>query len=120
MTGGAVLGWLDVGIGSEAVRALAEAALTLVLFADASRIDLVKLCRESRCQGRAGRIGLPPDDRGGHRRRGRRDRCVSWPEALVLAIVIAPTDAALGRQAAVSGRRLPIRHPPGPERRRAA
>jgi NhaP-type Na+/H+ or K+/H+ antiporter len=34
------LGWIDVGAGSETVRVLAEATLTLVLFADASRIDL--------------------------------------------------------------------------------
>jgi hypothetical protein len=34
------LGWIDVGAGSETVRVLAEATLTLVLFADVSRIDL--------------------------------------------------------------------------------
>ena len=41
---------------------------------------------------------------------------LTWPEALVLAIVLAPTDAALG-QAVVTDPRLPVTHPPGPERR---
>ena len=41
-----VLGWLDPGIRSESVRWVAEATLTVVLFSDASRIDLGALRRE--------------------------------------------------------------------------
>jgi sodium/hydrogen antiporter len=40
------LGWIDFGPRSEAVRLLAELTLALVLFADASRIDLAALRRE--------------------------------------------------------------------------
>src|SRR5205814_5856492 len=40
------LGWLDLHAHSETVRRLAEATLTFVLFADASRIDLRALRRE--------------------------------------------------------------------------
>ena len=47
VTGSEALGWLDLSIGSGEVRALAEATLTLVLFADASRISLRALRRES-------------------------------------------------------------------------
>ena len=41
-----VLGWLDPTIESETVRWVAEATLTVVLFSDASRIDLAALRRE--------------------------------------------------------------------------
>ena len=41
-----VLGWLDPSIESDSVRLVAEATLTLVLFSDASRIDLRALRRE--------------------------------------------------------------------------
>jgi hypothetical protein len=54
-----VLGWLDLGIESGAVRVLAEATLTLVLFADASRIDLAALRREIALPARLLGIGLP-------------------------------------------------------------
>ena len=46
VAGPEVLGWMELEIGSEGVRVLAEATLTLVLFADASRIDLRLLRRE--------------------------------------------------------------------------
>ncbi len=108
VTGGEVLGWLDLGIGSEAVRALAEATLTLVLFADASRIDLVKLRRDIALPVRLLGIGLPLTIVAGTAVAAAVIGALSWPEALVLAIVLAPTDAALG-QAVVSDRRLPIR-----------
>jgi hypothetical protein len=41
-----LLGWLDPTIGSETVRWVAEATLMVVLFSDASRIDLAALRRE--------------------------------------------------------------------------
>ncbi len=43
---GPVLGLLDLGVGSEPVKLLAEVTLTLVLFADASRISLAALRTE--------------------------------------------------------------------------
>jgi NhaP-type Na+/H+ or K+/H+ antiporter len=59
LAGTEVLGWLDLGIESGAVRVLAEATLTLVLFADASRIDLAALRREIALPARLLGIGLP-------------------------------------------------------------
>ena len=59
VVGSEVLGWLDLGLGSEGVRVLAEATLTLVLFTDASRIDVRPLRREIGLPARLLGIGLP-------------------------------------------------------------
>jgi NhaP-type Na+/H+ or K+/H+ antiporter len=108
LLGGEVLGWLDLGIGSGAVRALAEATLTLVLFTDASRIDIVALRREIALPARLLGIGLLLTIATGTVIAVMLFTQLSWLEALVLAIVLAPTDAALG-QAVVTDPRLPVR-----------
>ena len=87
---------------------LAEATLTLVLFADASRIDLRLLRRELGVPVRLLGIGLPLTIIAGSFAAALVFPELSWPEALVLAIVLAPTDAALG-QAVVTDKRLPSR-----------
>ena len=61
------LGLIDLRIGSEAVRLLAEVTLTLVLFADASRIDLRTLRRELAFPARLLAIGSASDDPGRRR-----------------------------------------------------
>src|SRR5213596_1969257 len=53
------LGWIDLSPTSEQIRVLAELTLTLVLFADASRIDLSALRREYSVPARLLGIGLP-------------------------------------------------------------
>ena len=106
--GGEGLGWLDLPIESAGVRALAEATLTLVLFADASRVDIVALRREVALPARLLGIGLPLTIAAGTAIAAVLFAQLTWPEALVLAIVLAPTDAALG-QAVVSDPRLPVR-----------
>ena len=108
LVGSEVLGWLDLSIDSGGVRALAEATLTLVLFADASRIDLVALRREVALPARLLGIGLPLTILAGMVIAAVLFGQLLWPEALVLAIVLAPTDAALG-QAVVTDPRLPVR-----------
>ncbi len=108
LVGTEVLGWLDLGIESSAVRALAEATLTLVLFADASRIHLAALRREIALPARLLGIGLPLTIAVGTVVAAVLFTQLSWLEALVLAIVLAPTDAALG-QAVVTDSRLPGR-----------
>ena len=45
------LGWLDPTIGNETVRRIAEATLTVVLFSDASRIDLARAAPRLRRAG---------------------------------------------------------------------
>jgi sodium/hydrogen antiporter len=44
------LGLIDLGSRSEAVRLLAEVTLTLVLFADASRIDMARCAGSTPCR----------------------------------------------------------------------
>src|SRR4051794_340301 len=56
---GPVLGLLDLRLQSEQVKLLAEITLTLVLFADASRISLRALRREFAVPLRLLGIGLP-------------------------------------------------------------
>jgi NhaP-type Na+/H+ or K+/H+ antiporter len=90
------------------VKTLAEATLTVVLFSDASRIDLQALRSALGVPARLLGIGLPLTIVGGFVAAIVLFGDLAWPEALVLAIILAPTDAALG-QAVVTSRRLPIR-----------
>ena len=59
LVGPKVLGELDIESSSGTVRALAEATLALLLFCDASRIDLGLLRREVGVPVRLLGIGLP-------------------------------------------------------------
>jgi sodium/hydrogen antiporter len=90
------------------VRALAEATLAVVLFADASRIKPRVLKREYSVPLRLLGIGLPLTIAlGAVLAAAILDR-LSATEAIVLAILLAPTDAALG-EAVVTEPRLPSR-----------
>jgi NhaP-type Na+/H+ or K+/H+ antiporter len=102
------LGWIDLGSGSESVRLLAEVTLTLVLFADASRIDVSALRREYLVPARLLGIGLPLTILTGFALAAGFFGELSTGEALLLAIILAPTDAALG-QAVVTDTRVPSR-----------
>lgn len=105
-TGG--LGWFDLDIEGEAVAILVEATLVLVLFTDAIRIDLQVLRREGVLPARLLGIGLPLTIGLGAVIAALLIPDISTVEAVLLAAVLAPTDAALG-QAVVSDRRLPVR-----------
>ena len=102
------LGWLELDIESSSVRAVAEATLTLVLFADASRIDLKTLRREYVVPLRLLAIGLPLTIVAGTLVGAVMLGELLLIEAVILAIVLAPTDAALG-QAVVTDPRIPSR-----------
>lgn len=102
------LGWVDISARGETVRVLAEATLTLVLFADASRINLATLRQEYLVPVRLLGIGLPLTIVTGCALAAALFGGLSFGEALVLAIILAPTDAALG-QAVVTDARLPSR-----------
>jgi len=95
-------------VTGEQVKLLAEATLTVVLFSDASRIDLAALRRTLGIPVRLLGIGLPLTIVTGFLAALVVLGDLAWPEALVLAIILAPTDAALG-QAVVTSRRLPVR-----------
>ena len=95
-------------VSSEAVKLLAEATLALVLFGDASRIDLRALRDEVSFPARLLGIGLPLTIVAGFGAALVLFGSLAWPEALLLAVILAPTDAALG-QAVVTLPRLPSR-----------
>lgn len=113
LAGGLLVGpsgfdWVGIPATSTTVEALAELTLALVLFADASRISVGALRRQSALPGRLLGIGLPLTIVA-----GTLGALVVLPElllaeAVVLAVILAPTDAALG-QAVVTDERLPSR-----------
>ena len=108
LVAGPVLGLLELELRSEQVKLLAEITLTLVLFADASRISLRALRGEFGVPLRLLGVGLPLTIVTGAAIGAAVVPSISLAEALVLAIVLACTDAALG-QAVVSDERVPSR-----------
>jgi NhaP-type Na+/H+ or K+/H+ antiporter len=108
LVGPRVLDVVDPSPTGETVRLLAEATLALVLFSDASRIDLRALRREYTVPARLLGIGLPLTIGLGAALGVALFGALSVSEALVLAVLLAPTDAALG-QAVVTEPRLPSR-----------
>jgi NhaP-type Na+/H+ or K+/H+ antiporter len=105
---GPVVGLIDLHIGGEPVKLLAEATLTLVLFADASRISFPALRTEFAVPARLLGVGLPFTIAAGTLVGVSVLPGVSLVEALVLSIMLACTDAALG-QAVVTDERIPSR-----------
>ena len=108
LVGGGVLDVVDLPVDGGLMHDLAEITLVVALFTDAARIDLRRLGRQHDVPIRLLAVGLPltmvagtgaamllfPD-------------LGLWPAA-VLAVILAPTDAALG-QAVVSDERVPER-----------
>ena len=92
----------------EGVRTLAEATLAVVLFADASRIKPHVLRREYAVPLRLLGVGLPLTIAIGALAAALIFPQLTLTEAIVLAILLAPTDAALG-EAVVTEPRLPSR-----------
>lgn len=101
-------GLADLRIENEVVHLLAELTLILVLFTDASRIDLKLLRREHNVPVRMLAIGLPLTVVLGLAAAVALFPGLTFWECAVLAAVLAPTDAALG-QAVVSSRLVPVR-----------
>lgn len=93
---------------SETVRALAEATLALALFSDASRINLRELHPQAGLPVRLLGVGLPLTIAMGAVAAALIFDQLTFGEALILAVILAPTDAALG-QAVVSDRHIPTR-----------
>ena len=108
LVGPKVIGGIDISSTSSTVRALAEATLALVLFADASRIDFGRLRREISVPLRLLGIGLPLTIALGAAAAAVIFVDLTMWEAVILAVVLAPTDAALG-QAVVTEPRVPGR-----------
>jgi NhaP-type Na+/H+ or K+/H+ antiporter len=106
IVGPRVLDGIDIESTSSLVRTLAEATLALVLFSDASRIDLRQLRRSVGVPSRLLGIGLPLTIGLGALVASLVFHQLTVGEAVILAVILAPTDAALG-QAVVTEPRLP-------------
>ena len=99
---------LGSGLGASRVRLLAELTLALVLFTDASALDSRVLKTEAGLPARLLGIGLPITIILGSLIAIWMFPTLGLFEAVVLAVLLAPTDAALG-QTVVSDPRLPSR-----------
>ena len=97
LVGAKTLGLVDPTPAGETVKLLAEATLAVVLFGDAARIDLRALRGEYKVPARLLGIGLPLTIAAGFGVALVAFGSLGWPEALVLAVILAPTDAALGQ-----------------------
>ena len=103
---GPVLGIVDIEPDDELLVLLLEAALVMVLFADASSLDIRRWTREPSLSGRLLGIGLPLTMIAG--------ALIAWLllpgielwQAALVGVILAPTDAALG-QAVVANPRVP-------------
>lgn len=98
---------VDLSLDSTAVELLAEATLALLLFSDASKIDVMRLRHDVALPTRMLAIGLPLAIGLG--------TLLAWAlfdipvaVAALIAAILAPTDAALG-QAVVSDEAVPLR-----------
>lgn len=91
------LGLLDLSIGSEGIRLVAELTLALVLFSDASNADMAVLRRAIRLPGRLLLIGLPLTILLGIGAGVLLFPEMALIEVAILATMLAPTDAALGK-----------------------
>lgn len=103
----AALGLLDFDVESIGIETLIEFTLVIVLFTDATRIDLTIFRKEYGLSLRLLGIGLPLTIVAGAAVGLLLFDFGFW-EIAVLAAVLAPTDAALG-QAVVSDKRVPVR-----------
>ena len=103
-----VLGLLQIDIDRHGLRTIAEFTLALLLFTDAAKADLGSLGRSYQIPWRMLVVGLPLTIALGF-------VCAQWLlpgltgfEMALLATMLAPTDAALGK-AVISNKRVPTR-----------
>ena len=99
---------LAIDIGTSPIRVLAELTLALLLFSDASTVDLRSAERDARLPGRLLLIGLPLTIGLGTVLAWFVLPSEGWASAALLAAILAPTDAALSLQV-VADRVVPAR-----------
>jgi NhaP-type Na+/H+ or K+/H+ antiporter len=97
LLGPSAMSVIEVKPTHELIKLLAEVTLGAVLFADASRTNMRALRDEFRVPARLLGIGLPLTIAFGLVAALVAFGSMGWPEALVLAVVLAPTDAGLGQ-----------------------
>jgi len=106
--GGEGLGWIQLDLDGEGIRFLAEMTLALVLFNDAARINLTCLRHEKSLPARLLGIAKPLTIAAGAAAAMAVLPGLGWTEALLLAAILAPTDASLA-PAVVTTQRVPVR-----------
>lgn len=106
ITGSLLLNFLQLSPGSEGYKTLAELALALVLFTDASKTNLRVLENNITIPVRLLLIGLPLSIVLGVFAGYLTFSGFLWIELAILATMLAPTDAALGK-AVVSNQAVP-------------
>jgi sodium/hydrogen antiporter len=104
--GPAALGLVNFDLENEPVLLVAEFALALLLFTDATRVDLRALNSPPHLPARLLGVGMPLTIVLGAVAAALVLPGLSFWEAAIVAAVLAPTDAALG-QAVVSDERVP-------------
>lgn len=97
LLGPAVLDVLKLSIAAEGLRALAELTLALVLFTDAAMADLHRLRQRLGLPERLLLVGLPLTIVLGGLAASIMFPTLGLVEVALLAAILAPTDAALGR-----------------------
>ena len=102
------LGWIDLSVDNKLVHVVAEITLILVLFTDAARINLKHLWADHDIPMRLLLVGMPLTIVAGALAAKLILPELIIIEALILAVILAPTDAALG-QVVVSSPRVPER-----------
>jgi NhaP-type Na+/H+ or K+/H+ antiporter len=93
---------------SSTVRSLAEVTLALVLFTDASRVNVIEVRRDIGLPVRLLAFGLPLTIGLGTATAYAIIPAVSWWVAAVIGSIVAPTDAALGASI-IGDKRIPNR-----------
>ena len=96
LLGPSALNVLPFQWGDEVALTVAEIALALLLFADASTVRLREVEGDARLPGRLLFLGLPVTIALGTLVAGLMFPSVGWAAAAVIATILAPTDAALG------------------------
>ena len=104
LVGPLVLNDLSVRPTSSTVRTLAEATLAVVLFSDSSRVNLRALRREASMPLRLLGVGLPLTVVLGGLVAALLFGSFSISEAMILGVILAPTDAGLGSAVVTDGR----------------
>ncbi|MBK5111300.1 MAG: cation:proton antiporter, partial [Thermoleophilia bacterium] len=108
LCGPSLIGVAEYDLTGETGLLIAEIALVVVLFSDASRSDLSELRNDATWAGRLLVIGMPLTIMFGTAAAVVLVTGIEFWEAAVIAAVLAPTDAALGH-AVVSSPRIPVR-----------
>ena len=108
LLGSSGLGWLDGAVSANGLEMVTTATLVLVLYSDAAQLRVRLLEREAAVPLRLLAIGLPLTIAAGLLASLVLLPQLAIAEALLLAVILAPTDAALG-QAVVTDGRLPSR-----------